>query len=257
MGLIDQAIERIRGLITAGQLGPGSRLPPEPILAEQLGMSRSSVREAVKALSHARVLEVRRGKGTYVTSLEPALLLEGIGLAVELLQGERLLGVMEVRRLLEPAVAGLAAVRIGDRDLEELAGHLDRMRSAGKDASALVVHDAAFHACVVEVCGNATLSTILRGLSSSTIRARTWRALVEGRATEETVTQHSELLEALARHDVRLAEAVALVHVETSEAWLRTHLLGVERLPGSTIGLDRRRVTNVAPSGAAGRVEET
>ena len=86
-----------------------------------MGLSRSGVREAVKVLESARVLDVRRGDGTYVTSLAPKLLLEGVGFAVELLQGDTLLEVMEVRRLLEPAATGLAALRISDAQLEELA----------------------------------------------------------------------------------------------------------------------------------------
>src|ERR687887_2413283 len=88
VSLTDEAIARIRALIQSGRLPPGSKLPPEQQLAAELGMSRSPMREAVKALAVARVLEVRRGDGTYVTSLQPSLLLEGLGGAVELLQGD-------------------------------------------------------------------------------------------------------------------------------------------------------------------------
>jgi len=87
----DEAIAKIRGLIQSGSLPPGSRLPPEPQLAAQMGLSRSGVREAVKVLEAACVLDVRRGDGTYVTSLAPRLLLEGLGLAVERLRDERYL----------------------------------------------------------------------------------------------------------------------------------------------------------------------
>src|ERR1044072_7471230 len=67
----DDAIERIRELIASGAWGPGTRLPREPDLAKQLGLSRNSLREAVRALSLARVLEVREGDGAFVSSLEP------------------------------------------------------------------------------------------------------------------------------------------------------------------------------------------
>ena len=80
MRLSDRAITQIQELIGAGELPPGARLPTENQLAAQFGISRSSIREAVKALTLARVLDVRRGDGTYVTSLEPHLLLEGIGI---------------------------------------------------------------------------------------------------------------------------------------------------------------------------------
>src|SRR3954467_13802261 len=84
MALTDDAIERIRELIRSGQLPPGSQLPPEQKLADQLGLSRNSMREAVKALQLVRVLDARPGDGTYVTSLAPHLLLENFGFAIDL-----------------------------------------------------------------------------------------------------------------------------------------------------------------------------
>src|SRR5918911_1729125 len=134
MALTDEAIEQIRNLIRSGSLPPGSRLPPENELAAQLGLSRNSMREAVKALEMVRVLDVRRGDGTYVTSLEPRLLLEGLGLAVELLQDDSILSVVEVRRLLEPPATGLAAARITDEGLARLEERLREMDEAGSDA---------------------------------------------------------------------------------------------------------------------------
>ena len=70
-------------MISSGALVPGAKLPPEADLAEQLGASRSTLREDVRALVTARVLDVRRGDGTYVTSLRPELLLEGIAFAAD------------------------------------------------------------------------------------------------------------------------------------------------------------------------------
>ncbi|MCC9711460.1 GntR family transcriptional regulator [Streptomyces sp. MNU76] len=139
MSLTDKAIERIRELIRTGTLPPGSKLPPEPELAAQLGLSRNLAREAVKALAVARVLEVRRGDGTYVTSLQPSLLLESLGGAVELLQGDSgaLLDLMEVRSPLEPAATALASTRISDAQLAQVKQHLDAMRDARDDVETL------------------------------------------------------------------------------------------------------------------------
>src|SRR5215216_1902702 len=81
--LTEAAIRRMRDMIASGRLQPGQRLPPEADLAAELGASRNTLREAVRALVTARVLDVRRGDGTYVTSLTPDLLLEGVGAAVE------------------------------------------------------------------------------------------------------------------------------------------------------------------------------
>src|SRR5215831_20742791 len=109
----DEAIAKIRELIVSGRWRPGDRLPREADLALELGLSRSSLREAVRALALVRVLQVRQGDGTYVSSLEPDLLLGGpTRFAAPLLRGRTVLELFEVRRLLEPAAAALAALRI-------------------------------------------------------------------------------------------------------------------------------------------------
>src|SRR4029453_9889360 len=97
-----QAIGEPRDLIVRGALEPGSKLPPEPELAAILGCSRSTVREAVRSLVIARVLDVRRGDGTYVTSLRPELLLDGIGFATDLMRDESLPELWEIRMRLGP-----------------------------------------------------------------------------------------------------------------------------------------------------------
>ncbi|MGZ4724653.1 MAG: FadR/GntR family transcriptional regulator, partial [Ilumatobacteraceae bacterium] len=125
--LTEAAIERVRHLIAEGDLGPGQRLPPEAELAEALGTGRSTVREAVRALVTARVLDVRRGDGTYVTSLRPELLLAGIGAAADLLQQGFTLELVQVRRILEPAATAMAATRITDAELDELEVCLHQM----------------------------------------------------------------------------------------------------------------------------------
>jgi GntR family transcriptional regulator, transcriptional repressor for pyruvate dehydrogenase complex len=224
VALTDEAITKLRSMIQSGELPPGARLPPENQLAAQIGISRSGVREAVKVLESARVLDVRRGDGTYVTSLEPKLLLEGVGFAVELLQGETLLEVMEVRRLLEPAATALAALRITDEQLETLAEALQQMRDAASDPEKLMQADVAFHHVVVASTGNETLTSLLDGLSGRTARARIWRGVVLGDVTEATIDEHRAIHHALRARDPFLAQSAALLHVNTSESWLRTIL---------------------------------
>jgi GntR family transcriptional regulator, transcriptional repressor for pyruvate dehydrogenase complex len=224
MALTDDAITKIRSMIQSGELPPGARLPPEPQLATQMGLSRSGVREAVKVLESARVLDVRRGDGTYVTSLAPRLLLEGLGVAVELLRDDTLLEVMEVRRMLEPVATGLAALRMTDTELDALAQILEDMRAAADDAEKLIQFDTAFHHTVIATTGNETLTSLLSGLSSRTLRARVWRGLIEGNAAHKTIDEHHAIYLALRSRDQLLAQASALMHVNTSEAWLRTVL---------------------------------
>lgn len=220
MSVIDSAIERIRELILSGELAPGDRLPPEPELAAIVGISRNSLREAVRALAHAQVLDVRRGDGTYVTSLEPQLLLGGLSFVTDLLQEPTLLEVFEVRRLLEPAATGLAATRIDDQTIAELRENLERMQRA-TCVEELVTMDIAFHKRIVQATDNATLESFLDVLASRALRARLWRAISGQGAEGWTLTQHSLIIDALAMRDVIFATAAATVHVTASEKWLR------------------------------------
>lgn len=225
MSLTEQAIVRIRQLIKDGMLPPGARLPPEQDLATSLGLSRNLLREAVRSLVTTRVLEVRRGDGTYVTSLEPALLLEGVGVAVEMMQGDDLLEITEVRRLFEPVATGLAASRITAAQLAEVHRHLDAMIGAQDDIELLTHHDDAFHRAVFEATGNQSLCALLGGIASRTVRTRVWRGLLEGNVTGRTVAEHVSIYRALEAGDVVLAQAAALMHVSTTETWLRENLV--------------------------------
>lgn len=223
--LTEAAIQQVRQLVVDGKLVPGQRLPPEAELAESLGTSRNTVREAVRALVTARVLDVRRGDGTYVTSLRPELLLAGIGAAADLLQNEFTLELVQVRRILEPAATAMAATRITDDVLHELENCLHRMSTASSHDE-LVRYDEAFHQLVAATAGNATLASMLTGVSSRTTRGRAWRGVIEAGATERTMSEHAEILAALRARDPKVAEAAALMHVSTTEAWFRSVLGG-------------------------------
>lgn len=221
--LTEAAIEQVRHLIAEGELVPGQRLPPEAELAESLGTSRSTVREAVRALVTARVLDVKRGDGTYVTSLRPELLLAGIGAAADLLQQGFTLELVQVRRILEPAATAMAATRISDTTLDELEACLHQMSTAPTHHE-LVEFDEQFHHLVATAAGNATLASMLLGVSSRTTRGRAWRGVIEAGATERTISEHAAILAALRARDPSLAEAAALLHVSTTEAWFRSVL---------------------------------
>jgi GntR family transcriptional regulator, transcriptional repressor for pyruvate dehydrogenase complex len=221
MAVTDRAIASIQELIRSGALPPGSRLPRENDLAAQLGIGRSSIREAIKALELIRVVDVRHGDGTYVTSLEPHLLLEGVGFAIDLVQDDSILEVVEVRRLLEPVATGVAAQRIDDATLARLDEYVEGMEKAGDDQEQLIHCDHAFHSTVFDATANRTLTSILEGLSSRTLRGRIWRGVIEAEASQQTIREHRAIHQALVSHDRQLAEAAALIHVNTSERWLR------------------------------------
>jgi GntR family transcriptional repressor for pyruvate dehydrogenase complex len=143
---------------------------------------------------------------------------------VSLMSGNTIVELTEVRRLLEPAATGVAASRITDEQLAVVRGHLDAMYDAVDDVERLTVLDAAFHQAVIAATGNETLATLLDGISSRTLRARIWRGNAEHGVTAVTLAQHSAIYEALANRDAQVATAAALMHVDTSERWLREHL---------------------------------
>ena len=98
MALTDEAIDKIKQMIISGRVRPGEKLPREADLAAELGLSRNSLREAVKALSLINVLDVRQGDGTYATSLAPSLLLEALSFIVDFHRDDTVLEFLEIRR---------------------------------------------------------------------------------------------------------------------------------------------------------------
>ena len=219
----DDAIYEIKQLIVTGRVAPGGRLPSEKELSVQLGLSRSSLREAVRALVLLRVLDVRHGDGTYVSSLRPELLVGVLDSAVDLLQDRTLLDVFELRRVLEPAATALAAVRISDEELRAVESCLRAMDGL-TEPEEFVAMDLEFHDRLIRASGNETLAAVARSFSLQTVRVRVWRlAAVEG-VGDWTRVQHEAIYRAVAAHDPDLAEAAAKVHVAEAEMWLRRHL---------------------------------
>jgi GntR family transcriptional repressor for pyruvate dehydrogenase complex len=223
MAVTEDAIASIKAMIVSGELSPGMRLPPEKELSERLGLSRNSLREAVKSLEIIRVLDVRRGDGTYVTSLEPALLLEAMSFVVDLHQDRSVLEVFAVRRLLESHAAELAATRISADTIASLQASL-AAATHSDDVEALVAHDIQFHRAISEASGNSYLAGMLDALSSATARARVWRGITEEGAVQRTLEEHSAILSALTTGDPDLARAAVVVHVAGIEAWLQKAL---------------------------------
>jgi GntR family transcriptional repressor for pyruvate dehydrogenase complex len=220
MAVTDEAIVKIKGMILSGELAPGSRLPPEKEFSERLGLSRSSLREAVKALEVIRVLDVRRGDGTYVTSLEPKLLLEAISFVIDLHDDSSILEIFAVRRILEPAAAGIAAMRITD----EQAAHLRRLVESIEETASienLVVHDLEFHRAIADATSNAYLAGLIDNLSSDTVRARVWRGVTQENVVARTLAEHLAIVDALTNHDAQLADALTVTHISGVEQWLR------------------------------------
>lgn len=218
MSLTDEAVLRIREMILSRELGPGDRLPPENALSERLGLSRSSLREAVKALVAMRVLDVRRGDGTYVTSLEPSLLTEAMAFVVDLHQESALLDLLEVRRVLERASVRKAAQHADAELVAELRAEIP---APDVDSETFVATDVRFHRRIAVASGNAYLVGLLDGLSSTTVRARVWRGLAQEGAVARSVGEHAAIVRALELGDADLAEEAMTVHIGGVEEFVR------------------------------------
>jgi GntR family transcriptional regulator, transcriptional repressor for pyruvate dehydrogenase complex len=216
----DQAIAKIKELISSGEFTAGARLPTERELTQRFGVSRSSLREAVRALALVGVLESRVGDGTYVTTLEPDLLLTGVGFVSDLMGAGSLLEIHEIRRILEPAATRLATARLAAGDFDRLQDCLRRMETAD-GVAAFIEADTAFHRVILEACGNAALASLIQNLSSSTARARMWQSVVEQGAVEATIATHWHIYRALLARDEDMAAAADMMHLAIAEEWLR------------------------------------
>jgi GntR family transcriptional repressor for pyruvate dehydrogenase complex len=223
MAVTDEAIEKIKAMIVSGQLKPGQKLAREADLAERLGLSRSSLREAVRALSLVRILDVRQGDGTYVSSLAADSLLEALTFIVEFHQDASVLELLEVRRILEPAASARAALLIDETELAALDALLDRITPASS-VDELVDNDLEFHRRVAAAGGNSVLSSLIESLSGPTQRARVWRGLTQEGALQRTLLEHRAILGAMRRRDPDLARTWSTVHVAGVEEWLRSTL---------------------------------
>lgn len=221
MSLTDDAIEKIKDMIVTGEIRPGDRLPKEPELAGRLGLSRNSLREAVRALSLMRVLDVRQGDGTYVTSLEPALLLEAMKFIMDFHHDESLLQIFEVRRILETAATAMAATRMSDEAIEKLRQTLDQ---ANKDSTLdeYMQSDVEFHRQIAVGSGNVVLCSIIESVVPATTKARTFRGLTQENAIERSIGEHRMIYEAIAARDPERARSWATIHLTGVEEWLRS-----------------------------------
>ncbi|MCG5214349.1 FadR/GntR family transcriptional regulator [Streptosporangium sp. KLBMP 9127] len=223
MAVTDAAIDKIKEMIISGELSPGARLPKESDLATRLGLSRNSLREAVRALALIHVLDVRQGDGTYVTSLEPHLLLDAMSFVVDFHRDDTVLQFFQVRRILEPAATELAATLMTEPDIADLRTILDSLPTE-PTVEELVANDLQFHHRIAQGSGNAVLCSLIENLSGPTTRARIWRGLTQEGAFAKTREQHVAICDAIAARQPEVAKAWATVHVAGVEDWLRNAL---------------------------------
>lgn len=200
--LVDIALEQIRLRIDNGTWPLGQRLPPEPELAEIIGISRNTVREAVRVLTFSGVLEVRQGDGTYVRACADPLA------TMQALARSSVEQALEARGMIEIEASRLAALRRTDEDLTalRLALEASAARSSYEDIDDYIAHDLVFHQRVVDSAHNPVLSELYRYFSQ-VIRVGLERTISDPERPQPSFDLHRELLEAIERQDADAAAA--------------------------------------------------
>ncbi|WP_380280337.1 FadR/GntR family transcriptional regulator [Kitasatospora purpeofusca] len=194
--LSDQVIAQLRAQITSGEWAVGSRIPTEAALVEQLGVARNTVREAVRALAHNGLLDIRQGSGTYVLATS-----ELAGVMHRRFADADRAQVTELRVTLETSAAGFAATRRTDRDLALIDAALARREDAWRagDAEDFVQADAAFHQAVVAAAHNDVLAVLYADLGEVT------RAQLRHRVGPELIAErylgHDRIVDAIRARD--------------------------------------------------------
>ena len=208
--LAHDAAEHLRELVSSGALRPGDRLPSERELASRLGVSRPTLREAVRGLVIMGLLETRHGAGTFVVRTAPP---DGDAFTVTIdLEGAPIQELFEIRLLLEPSVTERAAARITDEDLAELRVKLERMEGTVGDAQAFALLDAEFHRMVHVAARSSTMLSLLDGIADLSLRGRTI-STVQSSVRRRTLLEHRAILEALEDRDPVLAREAMAAHL--------------------------------------------
>ncbi|WP_283137283.1 FadR/GntR family transcriptional regulator [Rhizohabitans arisaemae] len=207
--LVDQVIAQLRAEISSGEWPVGSRIPTEPELAATLGVGRNTVREGVRALAHAGLLEIRQGSGTFVRAGN-----EFAGAVHRRVAASEVREAFEVRRALEVEAARQAARRRTEEDLVGIKAALAGRESAwtGGDVNSFVEADARLHQLIVAAAHNSLLSDLYSDIGDA-VRA-TLRHGVGDVLCEERYVDHSRLVAAIADSDAETAmrEAADYLH---------------------------------------------
>ena len=213
-----QVAEQLLALIRDGRYRPGDRLPTERELCARLGVGRSTVREAMRWLVVAGVVDVRPGRGAVVTSVSPDRVAVDAAISA-VLDREALEELAEVRRILEPEVAALAAERATAEEraqVDEQASALEGV-AAPLEEERFIAADLAFHAAVARASHNVVLERMMRSVQDLLWASRRRTIRVPG-AVERAVAGHRRVAEAVVRGDPEAARQAMRAHLADSQA---------------------------------------
>lgn len=233
--LYEQIIEQIQNRIMEGKVRPGDRLPSERELAEQFGVSRTAVREAVMALREKGLVDVQPGRGTFITDITGStteMMRDSLGLIVKLGLGNDLDKLVQVRTLLEPGIAALAAEMALPEDIETMQQAVDVMDEAMEDADVYVEADLEFHLALAKATQN-PLVPILIDPIVDLLREQRKRIFLVEKGPERGQYHHKRILAAIKARDPVAASQAMCAHLEQvrEDSSLASHL--AEEIPNA------------------------
>ena len=216
-----RAAQTIKEMIVSGALRPGEALPPERELAVMLGISRPSLREAIRALSAMNVLEARHGGGTYVTSLDPRLLAQPISFLLQV-RPQATGQLFEVRSVLEVGAVRLAAANATDEQLAALERLAEQAGKELRRPERYLELDLEIHATIVESTHNALFVSLYQSVADLSTEGRR-RAVRAAQVRHRAHEDHLAVISALRQRDA-----------DTAAAAMQRHLEGIARLAGGS-----------------------
>jgi GntR family transcriptional regulator, transcriptional repressor for pyruvate dehydrogenase complex len=220
--VFEDVARQIQRLIVDGELEPGQLLPPERQLAEQFGVSRNSVRDAIRALELTGLVVTRHGEGNVVADVSADTLVAPI--ATLLLRKRTLVAeLLDVRKMLEPALAARAAVHASDEEIAHLEEILRRQREKTARGESTVEEDSEFHYSIALAAGNSVVRKLLDVLMDLLRETRARSLQVEGRL-ERSLAGHLRVLDAIRRRDAEGAERAVLEHLDEIETMVMKRL---------------------------------
>lgn len=209
----EHVIAHVRGLIGRGHLKAGDQLPPERNLVAQLGVSRPTVRAALRALSAMGVIEARHGSGTYIRGGPPKLDPQALSFLAAL-HGFTRDEIFEARRVLEVSAAGMAADRATGNDLAAIAEEVASLFAAMDDPELFLVHDMQFHRAVATACGNPILASLIEMVSTLFLEhRRPTAARATDRNLRDAADMHRRIYMAIRKRDAEQARALMNDHL--------------------------------------------
>lgn len=211
---------QLNRLIEEGAIQPGQRFPSERELAEKLGVSRPTIREAMIALELSGVIEIRTGSGIYVTKqvakLEPELNDKGVGP----------FEILEIRYIIESEACALAAARITDEQIQALRDAVEEMEEEEKRPDASEKADQKFHSIIAQACQNSAIASVVEWLWDLRNESQLSTAFLQ-RIREEgvhpSINEHRKILQALEQRNPEKARTAMKLHIENATTNAATH----------------------------------